>query len=87
MAKEKEFDLSKIPPGPYCDGCPFLEYKKINHRLLSHILMKEGKPPLLAGSPGGQWCKYLKAWLSVQDNIKDCGVNEDYPEEEDDEEC
>lgn len=25
-----------------------------------------------------QYCKYLKNYLMIQDQVKDCGINEDY---------
>jgi hypothetical protein len=25
-----------------------------------------------------EYCKYLKDYLSIQDQVKDCGINEDY---------
>ena len=25
-----------------------------------------------------EYCKYLKDFLSIQDQVKDCGINEDY---------
>lgn len=28
-----------------------------------------------------EYCKYLKEVLSIQDQVKDCGINEDYEEE------
>lgn len=27
---------------------------------------------------GMEYCKYLKEFLSIQDQVKDCGINEDY---------
>lgn len=28
-----------------------------------------------------EYCKYLKDYLSIQDQVKDCGINDDWGEE------
>ena len=56
-----------------------------------HHSFKEDKKGKISAKPCKYWClkenifgykleycKYLKEYLSIQDQVKDCGINEDY---------
>lgn len=88
MNKKARIELIKdkaeefIPKGFYCASygqkeCPFLQFRKQTNNRWK--LIEVGIP---YGNKYFQYCSYLRKYLSIQDCIKDCGINEDYEEGE-----
>jgi hypothetical protein len=66
--------INKIPEGIYCDGCPLLKIEHIT-QTRRKILEKRGVMFTVDNATEAEWCPYIKTWLSIQDEVKDCGVN------------
>ena len=47
----------------YCTGCPYLKYKRTNYGYTGRKIPQE-------------YCTYLHKYLSIQDEVKDCGIGE-----------
>jgi hypothetical protein len=67
---DKKIAKELIPKNtPYCydekGTCPFFSYRKAT---------KEN--PSIYGYDYSEWCGYLKKYLSIQDQCKDCGIND-----------
>lgn len=70
--------------------CPFFQLRKMTQSRLNKLtkIIKDPHTNELIefcfipyGNHFLQYCSYLKKYLSIQDNIKDCGINEEYEEE------
>lgn len=68
-----------IPQGYYCNEnstiggteCPFLQFRKMTKSRLNKVT-----PFIPYGNTRLQYCSYLKKYLSIQDCVKDCNINE-----------
>jgi hypothetical protein len=69
-----------IPDGPYCTGCPFLTHKAMPAKQFADF-EEEYCVPAGTKRTSMEWCAYLNAWLTIQDEVKDCFINDsDEPE-------
>lgn len=67
--KEKVASIFIPKKSPYC-------HHKFKYSKKHGICAKPCK--FFTYKNGNQYCKLLKNELSIQDQIKDCGINEDY---------
>ncbi len=71
----------------YCNDsghCPFNYFRKVSKTKYKELTKaEEGCFKVLCQykEPVLEWCSFLNQPLSIQDGCKDCGINEDYPQE------
>ncbi len=79
--------IERVPRSDcYCDGCPFIQIRSFTKRKQAKLVKKNqifGIPVWYAGEHQLEYCAFLKTYLSIQDHIKDCGINCCYSEDGD----
>lgn len=78
-----EYAAKSVPEGPYCADwpvCPFHTYRKMSKKEFRRF--RETRPtPSWSRRERMEYCALLRDFLSIQDGVKDCGINDDWPEE------
>lgn len=79
--------IDRIPHDEfYCNDsgrCPFWQLRKFSKNKQIKIVQKYhifGIPTWYARTHELEYCSFLKEYLSIQDECKDCGINCDYPQ-------
>lgn len=63
----KRNTIERIPKDtPYCNGCPYLTYRKTDYGFKIKGEHKEYQ----------EYCRFLKRFLDVQGQVKDCGIGD-----------
>lgn len=79
--KCENYDESLIPAGCYCDGCPYKKYIKIRYKkfMKYQLATDKGFGSILvpSGWKRAEYCSVLGDFLSIQDSIKDCDINDE----------
>jgi hypothetical protein len=74
---------NSIPKGLYCDGCPYLIFRKYTKKEIKKFMNEYPlQPEWTEQSRTLEYCKYLHQNLSIQDEIKDCNINNDFDEKD-----
>jgi len=83
-----EEDAKALIPGyaychdDYLEPCPFLTHRRMSKRKWATFVRTHIIPDSTITRKHAEYCRYLKAFLGIQDMVKDCDVNLADPHED-----